>query len=380
MKVTVVTAFPEFLDSFARTSIVGRAVEKGLIGVTVVDLRDFAQGNYRQIDDYSFGGKGGMTLMPEVLERALRSVRGERTKVLFPTPAGAVLTQDLVEALAREEHLAIFCGHYEGLDERFVEKYVDLEYSIGDYVLTGGEIPAMTLIDALSRLVPGVVGKERSVTGDSFYDGMLDTPHFTRPAVWQGMEVPAELTSGNDAQIEKWRKRAAAGRTLSRRPDLLSRANVMDYLEDEVYLGLSVDPNAPGLAADLAQIALAAKAYGLARVIAAPQNREDFDALRARMSEVPEIKCVPSVSRMTEWAERKEHAPLLTVVAEIPSGLPWMEAKRQMVETSGPVLLLFGAAPRRGHVIAIRPQETTGGELPRTALISATLDRFFGSR
>lgn len=380
MKVTVVTAFPEFLDSFARTSIVGRAVEKGLIGVTVVDLRDFAQDNYRQIDDYSFGGKGGMTLMPEVLERALRSVRGERTKVLFPTPAGAVLTQDLVEALAREEHLAIFCGHYEGLDERFVEKYVDLEYSIGDYVLTGGEIPAMTLIDALSRLVPGVVGKERSVTGDSFYDGMLDTPHFTRPAVWQGMEVPAELTSGNDAQIEKWRKRAAAGRTLSRRPDLLSRANVMDYLEDEVYLGLSVDPNAPGLAADLAQIALAAKAYGLARVIAAPQNREDFDALRARMSEVPEIKCVPSVSRMTEWAERKEHAPLLTVAAEIPSGLPWMEAKRQMVETSGPVLLLFGAAPRRGHVIAMRPQETTGGELPRTALISATLDRFFGSR
>lgn len=380
MKVTVVTAFPEFLDSFARTSIVGRAVEKGLIGVTVVDLRDFAQGNYRQIDDYSFGGKGGMTLMPEVLERALRSVRGERTKVLFPTPAGAVLTQDLVEALAREEHLAIFCGHYEGLDERFVEKYVDLEYSIGDYVLTGGEIPAMTLIDALSRLVPGVVGKERSVTGDSFYDGMLDTPHFTRPAVWQGMEVPAELTSGNDAQIEKWRKRAAAGRTLSRRPDLLSRANVMDYLEDEVYLGLSVDPNAPGLAADLAQIALAAKAYGLARVIAAPQNREDFDALRARMSEVPEIKCVPSVSRMTEWAERKEHAPLLTVAAEIPSGLPWMEAKRQMVETSGPVLLLFGAAPRRGHVIAMRPQETPGGELPRTALISATLDRFFGSR
>ncbi|WP_303296138.1 tRNA (guanosine(37)-N1)-methyltransferase TrmD [Pyramidobacter piscolens] len=380
MKVTVVTAFPEFLDSFARTSIVGRAVEKGLIGVTVVDLRDFAQGNYRQIDDYSFGGKGGMTLMPEVLERALRSVRGERTKVLFPTPAGAVLTQDLVEALAREEHLAIFCGHYEGLDERFVEKYVDLEYSIGDYVLTGGEIPAMTLIDALSRLVPGVVGKERSVTGDSFYDGMLDTPHFTRPAVWQGMEVPAELTSGNDAQIEKWRKRAAAGRTLSRRPDLLSRANVMDYLEDEVYLGLSVDPNAPGLAADLAQIALAAKAYGLARVIAAPQNREDFDALRARMSEVPEIKCVPSVSRMTEWAERKEHVPLLTVAAEIPSGLPWMEAKRQMVETSGPVLLLFGAAPRRGHVIAMRPQETPGGELPRTALISATLDRFFGSR
>ena len=315
MRVTVVTAFPDFLDSFARTSIVGRAVEKGLIDVEVVNLRDFAQGNYRQIDDYSFGGKGGMTLMPEVLERALHSVRGEGTKVLFPTPVGAVLTQDLVEALAREEHLAIFCGHYEGMDERFVEKYVDLEYSIGDYVLTGGEIPAMTLIDALSR-----------------------------------------------------------------RPDLLGRANVMDYLEDEVYLGLSVDPNAPGLAPELAQIAQTAKAYGLARVIAVPQAREDFDAFRNQLSEVPEIKCVSSVSRMAEWAARKKHGPLLVIAAETPSGIPWMEAKRQMVEASGPALILFGAAPAQGHVIAMRPQETPGGELPRTALISATLDRFFGSR
>ena len=380
MRVTVVTAFPDFLDSFARTSIVGRAVEKGLIDVEVVNLRDFAQGNYRQIDDYSFGGKGGMTLMPEVLERALHSVRGEGTKVLFPTPVGAVLTQDLVEALAREEHLAIFCGHYEGMDERFVEKYVDLEYSIGDYVLTGGEIPAMTLIDALSRLVPGVVGKELSVPDDAFYNGMLDTPHFTRPAVWQGMEVPAALTSGDDALIEKWRRRAAASRTLSRRPDLLGRANVMDYLEDEVYLGLSVDPNAPGLAPELAQIAQTAKAYGLARVIAVPQAREDFDAFRNQLSEVPEIKCVSSVSRMAEWAARKKHGPLLVIAAETPSGIPWMEAKRQMVEASGPALILFGAAPAQGHVIAMRPQETPGGELPRTALISATLDRFFGSR
>ena len=380
MKVTVVTAFPDFLDSFARTSIVGRAVEKGLIDVEIVNLRDFAQGNYRQIDDYSFGGKGGMTLMPEVLERALHSVRGERTKVLFPTPVGAVLTQDLVEALAREEHLAIFCGHYEGLDERFVEKYVDLEYSIGDYVLTGGEIPAMTLIDALSRLVPGVVGKELSVTDDSFYNGMLDTPHYTRPAVWHGQEVPEVLTSGNDAQIEKYRKRTAAFLTLSRRPDLLSRAGVMDYLEDEVYLGLAVSPHEPTLACDLAQIAETAQAYGVARVIAAPQQREDFDALRDALSECPEIKCVPSVRRMTEWAERKKHAPLLVIAAEAQPGIPWLEAKRRMIETSGPVLILFGAQPQRENVIAMRPQQTTGGELPRTALVAATLDRFFGSR
>lgn len=381
MKVTVVTAFPEFLDSFTRTSIVGRAVKKGLIGIEVADLRDFSQGSYRQIDDYSFGGKGGMTLMPEVLERALHAVRGEKMKVLFPTPAGAVLTQDLVEALSREEHLVIFCGHYEGLDERFVEKYVDLEYSIGDYVLTGGEIPAMTLIDALSRLVPGVVGKELSVTDDSFYNGMLDTPHFTRPAVWQGMEVPPTLISGSSAHIEKWRRRTAAIRTLSRRPDLLSRANVMDYLEDEVYIGLSVASSAPDLASDLAQAARTAEIYGAARVIAAPQTREDFDALRSRLSEVPEIKCVPSISRMAEWAARKKHGPLLIIAVGSPSGLPWMEAKRRLIEAQGPVLIFFGPMPPQDHAIAMRfQQETAGGELPRIALISATLDRFFGSR
>ena len=381
MKVTVLTAFPEFLDSFLTTSIVGRAVERGLIDVKAVNLRDFSEGNYHQIDDYSFGGKGGMTIMPQVLERALASVRTKpEAKVLFPTPTGAVLTQDLVESLAQEKELIVICGHYEGLDERFVRECVDLEYSIGDYVLTGGEIPAMTLIDALSRLVPGVVGKELSVTDDSFYNGMLDTPHYTRPAVWHGQEVPEVLTSGNDAQIEKYRKRTAAFLTLSRRPDLLSRAGVMDYLEDEVYLGLAVSPHEPTLACDLAQIAETAQAYGVARVIAAPQQREDFDALRDALSECPEIKCVPSVRRMTEWAERKKHAPLLVIAAEAQPGIPWLEAKRRMIETSGPVLILFGAQPQRENVIAMRPQQTTGGELPRTALVAATLDRFFGSR
>lgn len=380
MKVTVITAFPDFLDSFLHTSIIGRAAARGLIDVRVVNLRDFSRGNYHQIDDYSFGGSGGMTIMPEVLEDALNSVRTDGMKVLFPTPVGAVLTQDLVESLAAEKHLVILCGHYEGLDERFVQKYVDLEYSIGDYVLTGGEIPAMTLIDAVSRLVHGVVGKEHSVTDDSFYSGMLDTPHFTRPAVWQGMKVPEELTSGNDAQIEKWRRRTAAFRTLSRRPDLLSRANVMDYLEDEVYLGLCVSDSDPDLAGDLAVISRTAAAYQIRRVIAAPENPQDFDALREKLRSLPEIKVVPSVRRMTEWASRKKHGPLLTVAAQIPGGVPWMEAKRRIVENSGPVLILFGAEARGDKVTEMRPQETTGGVLPRTALVSTTLDRFFGSR
>ncbi|MGI6075664.1 MAG: tRNA (guanosine(37)-N1)-methyltransferase TrmD [Pyramidobacter sp.] len=379
MKITVITAFPDFLDSFLHTSIVGRAVERDLLDVRTVNLRDFSKGAYRQIDDYSFGGKGGMTILPEVLEDALDSVRTEGMKTLFPTPAGAVLTQDLVESLVGEDHLVVLCGHYEGLDERFVQKHVDLEYSIGDYVLTGGEIPAMTLIDALSRLIPGVVGKESSVTDDSFYNGMLDTPHFTRPAVWQNMEVPAVLTSGNDALIEKWRKRTAAARTLSRRPDLLSRADVMEYLEDEVYLGLCLSSDDANLSADLSQLLETAKAYGISRVVVCPQVYDDFNALRDKLNALSEIKVVPTVRRMCQWAERKEHGPLLTVATESPQGIPWMEAKRQMVEHSGPVLILFGT-PAGGKVTYMRPQETTGGALPRTALVSVTLDRFFGSR
>ena len=252
------------------------------------------------------------------------------------------------------------------------------QYSIGDYVLTGGEIPAMTLIDALSRLVPGVVGKELSVTDDSFYNGMLDTPHYTRPAAWHGQEVPEVLVSGDDARIEKYRKRTAAFLTLSRRPDLLSRANVMDYLEDETYVGLVVP--VPADAAEMRQIAQSAGAYGVTRVIAAPERREDFDALRNALASVPEVKCVPSVRRMTEWAERKKHAPLLVIAAEAQPGIPWLEAKRRLVETSGPTLILFGAHPQGENVIAMRPTQTTGGELPRTALVAATLDRFFGSR
>ncbi len=382
MKVTVLTAFPGLIASFLSVGVVGRAVRRGLIEVRAVDMRDFSQGAYRQIDDYSFGGKGGMTIMPEVLESALKSVSPDeavRAKVLFPTPTGVVLTQDLVETLALERELVVVCGRYEGLDERFVRERVDLEYSVGDYVLTGGEIPAMALIDALSRLVPGVVGKESSVTDDSFYNGMLDTPHYTRPAVWHGQSVPEALTSGDDARIEKYRRRAAAALTLARRPDLLSRAGALDYLADKAYLGVVVSPG-DGLADEFARLSRTASAYGLARVLAAPRERGDFDAVRNALSAVPQIKCVPSVSRMTEWAERKKSAPLLVIAAERRPGVPWLEAKRRLLEADGPALILFGAPPPPGNVVAMRPQQTTGGELPLTALVTATLDRFFGTR
>ncbi len=380
MKITVITAFPDFLHSFLSTSIVGRAVARDLLEVQVVNLRDFGEGNYRQIDDYSFGGKGGMTIMAPVLQRALDSVAPQGAKVLYPTPQGAVLTQDLVESLVLEDHLVILCGHYEGLDERFVQKRVDLELSIGDYVLTGGELPTMVLIDALARLVPGVVGKELSVKDDSFYNAMLDTAHYSRPALWEGLAVPEVLLSGHDRNIERWRRRTAAYRTLSRRPDLLSRANVMAYLEDQVYLALRLDPALDRLPEQVEAAAAVAKAYGVARTLVAARSRQELKELKKGLSTGPgAAKPFPSFRAMMEWVERKGQGATV-VAAEIPGGLPWMEAKRRILEASGPVVILFGSDGAVPEGLNVRPQETIDGELPPIALISATLDRFFGSR
>lgn len=382
MKFTVITGFPEFFQSFLSTSIVGRAVQRGLIEVDVVDLRQYGEGGYRQIDDYSFGGRGGMTMMCEPLQKALDGIDSVNAKVLFPSPQGAVLTQDLVESLAREKHLIVICGHYEGMDERFVKKRVDLELSIGDYVLTGGELPTMVLIDALSRLVPGVVGKTLSVTDDSFYGGMLDTPHFTRPALWESEAVPEVLLSGKDADIQHWRRRTAAARTLSRRPDLLSRANVMDYLDDEVYLGLQGDPLSAEFVRLLTQVSATASAYGVVRTVVAPLNPTDFGTLRSVVGEnIAGVKLVPSVRSMVEWVERKKHGRVFQVAAEMPGGIPWLEAKRQMLESTGPVLVLFGGHPDSGRLkCEMRPLEPGSGQRPQGSLVSAVLDRFFGSR
>ena len=215
MHVTIVTAFPEFFGDFLSTSILGRAVKNGLVRVDLVDLRDFGRGGYRQIDDYAFGS-GGMVLAVPPLADALRSAKersSERPFVVYPSPQGCVLTQEIVETLVRREHVVIVCGHYEGLDERFVEREVDLEVTVGDCVLTGGEIPAMAIVDAMSRLVPGVVGRGEAVAEDSFYRGMLDHPHYTRPASWEGRDVPEILLDDNAPEIRAWRHTKAVERT-----------------------------------------------------------------------------------------------------------------------------------------------------------------------
>lgn len=220
LKVSIITAFPEMFDGFLAASIVGRAVKNGLIEVSCVNLRSFGRGNYRQIDDYSFGS-GGMVLMAEPLRLALESIANEDTFVVSPSPQGRLLSHGMVKSFVEKKHVAIVCGHYEGMDERFVEKYVQLEVSIGDAVLSGGEIPAMAIVDSMSRLVPGVVGKMESVEEDSFFNGILDYPHYTRPADWHGMKVPEVLISGHAAKIAEWRRNEALRRTVERRPDLL---------------------------------------------------------------------------------------------------------------------------------------------------------------
>ncbi|HEY3570600.1 MAG TPA: tRNA (guanosine(37)-N1)-methyltransferase TrmD [Thermoanaerobaculia bacterium] len=238
MRVDVLTIFPELLASFLETSLIGKAREKGLLEVRVHDLRDYTEDRHRSVDDEPYGGGGGMVMMAPPWIRAVRAVSEGRSpwRVLL-SPQGARLDDAKVRELAgrasKGEDLVLMCGRYEGVDERVLETVVDEEVSIGDYVLSGGELPAMVLIEALSRQVPGVVGLADSVANDSFREGLLDHPHYTRPPVVEGMAVPEVLTSGDHAAIRRWRDREALRATLAKRPDLLKRPEVIGRLTRE---------------------------------------------------------------------------------------------------------------------------------------------------
>ncbi len=231
MRVTVVTIFPEILHGFLRASLVGKALEEALLTVEVRDLRDFTTDRHRVVDDEPYGGGGGMVMKAEPWLRAVRSLSEGRSpwRVLL-SPQGTRLTDAGVRELAGRAELLLLCGRYEGVDERVRELVVDEEISIGDYVLAGGEVPAMVLIEAISRQIPGVVGLASSVEQDSFREGLLDFPHYTRPRVVEGLEVPEVLLSGDHAAIEHWRRREGVRRTLERRPDLLAEAEPDDDL------------------------------------------------------------------------------------------------------------------------------------------------------
>jgi tRNA (guanine37-N1)-methyltransferase len=231
MQADVITIFPAMIESAFAAGVLGKARASGLIDLAVRDLRDYTEDRHRVVDDVPYGGGPGMVMKPEPLFRAVEAIvaeRGQPSAVLFVTPQGKPLTHAKALRLSRMERLIVICGRYEGVDERVTEALVTDEISIGDYVLTGGELPALVVLDAVLRLVPGVVGDEASVAQDSFARGLLDHPHYTRPAVFRGLAVPDVLLSGHHADIERWRVRERLRRTTERRPELLEAAELTD--------------------------------------------------------------------------------------------------------------------------------------------------------
>lgn len=219
MKFDVLTLFPEMFDCLNQ-SIIGRAVEKELIDINLVNIRDFSKDKHKKVDDTPYGGGAGMVMRPDVVYDAYKSVQDTNAKVIYMSPQGRTLNQQKVEKLSKESHLIILCGHYEGIDQRVLDKIVDEEISIGDYVLTGGEIPAMVLIDSVSRYIEGVL-KQDSIQEESFSNGFLEYPQYTRPEVFEEVVVPEVLRSGHHENIKRWRKEKSFEITKKKRPDLL---------------------------------------------------------------------------------------------------------------------------------------------------------------
>ena len=230
MKITILTIFPEMFESVLNSSILGRAREQGLIEVDCVDIRPFSDRKHKNTDDYPYGGGAGMVMLAQPIMDAMKHVTGANFsgKRIYMGPRGTTLTTAKARELAKEEHLVLLCGHYEGVDQRALDACIDEEISIGDYILTGGELAAMVLTDAVSRFIPGVLGSGESAEEESFSDGLLEYPQYTRPRELNGMEVPEILLSGDHAKIRAWRRRESLRATKRFRPDLLEKAKLTD--------------------------------------------------------------------------------------------------------------------------------------------------------
>ena len=225
MRFDLVTVLPELLESPLNHSIMQRAKDRGLLEVHLHNLRDFGAGKHKQVDDYAFGGGAGMVMKPEPIAACLEKLLGERNydEVIYTTPDGVLLNQGVCNQLSLNENILVLCGHYKGIDERIRETFITMEVSIGDYVLSGGELAAAVLVDTVGRLIPGVLNDETSALFDSFQDDLLAPPVYTRPAVWRNLPVPEVLLSGNDKMIQEWRHEKSLERTRERRPDLYDK-------------------------------------------------------------------------------------------------------------------------------------------------------------
>lgn len=231
MKFDIITIFPEIFNSYLNESILKRAIERKLIEITIHNLRDFTKDKHRTVDDYPYGGGAGMVLKPEPFFSAVESIKadGIPRRTIMLSPQGKVFNQDMAFSMSKAgNNLLFICGRYEAIDERVRENLVDEEISIGDYILTGGELPALVIIDGIARLIPGVLGDERSKEDESFTWGILDYPHYTRPPEFRGLKVPDVLLSGNHKDIWKWRRKEALKRTMLRRPDIIKKFSLSD--------------------------------------------------------------------------------------------------------------------------------------------------------
>jgi tRNA (guanine37-N1)-methyltransferase len=228
MRIDVLTLFPGMVEPVVSASMLGRARDRGLVDIRVVDLRDYATGRHRNADDYQFGGGGGMVLKPEPIFSAVEALRTDTTRVILLDPRGRTFTQTVAAELAREAHLVLIAGRYEGVDERVSDVLVDDSISIGDYVVTGGELPALVVTDAVTRLLPGVLGAEGGAERESFASGLLEPPQYTRPEEFRGARVPGVLLSGDHARVAQWRREQALFLTWRRRPELLADASLTD--------------------------------------------------------------------------------------------------------------------------------------------------------
>lgn len=234
MRIDILTLFPEMCNAVINESIIGRAQKKGAIEVFCHQIRDYANDKHNRVDDTVYGPGMGMLMMAEpiaVCFEALCEELSDRPRLVYMSPQGKALTQQKAEELSKFKNLTVLCGHYEGVDERFIEEFVDEEISIGDYVLTGGELPALVLVDAVSRMVPGVLSDDICFKEESHYNGFLEYPQYTKPAVWRGKEVPEVLLSGHHEKIEKWRREQSRLRTKLKRPDLFEKLNLSENQE-----------------------------------------------------------------------------------------------------------------------------------------------------
>lgn len=229
MRFDVLTLFPDMFEAVLGDSMIGRAREKRLVDMNFINMRDYSANKHRQVDDYPYSGGGGMLISPIPVYNAYMSVAEKldyKPLTVYMSPQGRVFDQKTAIDLSEQKHIVIICGHYEGIDQRVLDEIVDMEISIGDFVLTGGEIPAMTVIDTVTRLIPGVLGAEDGFKNESHYNGLLEYPQYTRPPVWNGKEIPEVLVSGHHANIEKWKREQSLLMTMKKRPDMLEKAEL----------------------------------------------------------------------------------------------------------------------------------------------------------